>query len=64
MWALEVLPAYDSMARMKVQGHWQTDVLAGWAIGTAFGMYAHYEPDPLFLSIVPGGVAMGLHVRF
>ena len=24
-------PAYDAVARMKVQAHWQTDVLAGFA---------------------------------
>jgi undecaprenyl-diphosphatase len=37
--ALELLPAYDAVARMKVRGHWQTDVLAGFAIGTASGYY-------------------------
>jgi len=25
---LEALPLYDAIARMKVQAHWQTDVLA------------------------------------
>lgn len=64
IWALEALPAYDAMARMKVQGHWQTDVLAGWAIGTAWGLYAHFEPKPLVLSIMPDGIAIGLHASF
>lgn len=64
IWALEALPAYDAMARMKAQGHWQTDVLAAWAIGTAWGLYAHFEPKPLVLSIMPDGIAVGLHVHF
>jgi hypothetical protein len=29
IWTLEILPAYDAAARVKVQGHWQSDVLAG-----------------------------------
>ena len=64
VWALEALPAYDAWARMKTHGHWQTDVLAAWAIGTAWGLYAHYEPKPLFLSIMPHGIMVGIHVHF
>lgn len=64
IWLLEALPAYDALARMKVQGHWQTDVLAAWAIGTAWGLYAHYEPKPLVLSIMPHGIAVGLRLHF
>lgn len=64
VWALEALPAYDALARMKTHGHWQTDVLAAWAIGTAWGLYAHYEPKPLFLSIMPHGIMVGIHVNF
>lgn len=64
IWALEALPAYDAVARMKAQGHWQTDVLAAWAIGTAWGLYAHFEPKPLVLSFMPDGVMVGLHVHF
>lgn len=64
VWALELLPAYDAMARMKTRGHWQTDVLAAWAIGTAWGIYAHYEPKPLVLSFMPDGVLIGLRVHF
>jgi len=30
VYALELIPLYDAVARMKVHGHWQTDVLAGW----------------------------------
>ncbi len=64
VWALEVLPAYDAVARMKTHGHWQTDVLAAWAIGTAWGLYAHDEHHPLILSFMPHGVMVGLHVHF
>ena len=64
IWALEALPAYDALARMKAHGHWQTDVLAAWAIGTAWGLYAHFEPKPLILSIMPHGILVGIHVHF
>ncbi len=64
VWALEAFPAYDAWARMKTHGHWQTDVLAAWAIGTAWGLYAHFEPKPLFLSIMPHGIMVGIHVYF
>lgn len=64
VWSLELLPAYDAVARMKTQGHWQTDVLAAWALGTAWGMYAHDRQTPFFLSLMPHGVVIGLHVVF
>lgn len=64
VWGLELLPAYDGLARMKVQGHWQTDVLAGWAVGTLWGMYSHGKQTPFFLSIMPHGIVVGLHTTF
>ena len=64
VWALEALPAYDSIARMKTRGHWQTDVLAGWAIGTAWGIYAQGRQMPFFLSVMPHGVMLGWHASF
>jgi membrane-associated phospholipid phosphatase len=64
VWGLEILPAYDGLARMKVQGHWQTDVLAGWAVGTLWGIYAHDRQTPFFLSIMPHGIVVGLHTTF
>ncbi|MGA8007444.1 MAG: phosphatase PAP2 family protein [Burkholderiales bacterium] len=48
-YALEVLPLYDGIARMKSQAHWQTDVLAGFALGSAAGYYAHKRSSPFFL---------------
>ena len=64
VWGLELLPAYDAAARMKVQGHWQSDVLAGWVIGTAFGIYAHDRQSPFFLDLMPHGIVVGLQATF
>ena len=64
IWALEILSAYDAEARMKVQGHWQTDVLAAWGIGTLWGLYAHDRATPFFLSLMPNGVVAGWHSAF
>ena len=63
-WALEALPAYDAVARMKVQAHWQTDVLAGYALGTASGYYTHGRNTPFVLSALPGGFMVGLRSRW
>jgi membrane-associated phospholipid phosphatase len=40
VWALEILPVYDAVARVKQGAHWQTDVIAGWALGTGVGYLA------------------------
>ena len=64
VYALEVLPAYDMVARVKVRGHWQSDVLAGFALGTATGVYAHSRTQPLILSALPQGFMVGLRKKF
>ena len=64
VWALEALPLYDGIARMKVQAHWQTDVLAGFAIGAAAVYYAHQRDSPLVLSVMPHAILVGLRRRF
>jgi membrane-associated phospholipid phosphatase len=64
VYALEVLPLYDAIARMKVQAHWQTDVLAGFALGTASGYYAQHRDSPFVLSYMPHGIFVGLHKRW
>ncbi len=64
IWSLEALPLYDAEARMKEWGHWQTDVLAGWALGTAWGIYAADRKSPFMLSIMPNAVVVGLHESF
>lgn len=64
VWGLEALPAYDAVARMKTHGHWQTDVLAGWAIGTAWGYYAAGRDNPIVLSVMPHGIVIGWHTSW
>lgn len=64
VYALYVLPAYDAVARLKSNAHWQSDVLAGFALGTLTGYYAHGREAPLTLSILPHGVSVGLRTRF
>ena len=59
VYALELLPIYDGLARMKTWGHWQTDVLAGFALGTAAGYFLHRPGTPVFLSILPHGFEIG-----
>ena len=64
VYALEILPAYDMVARVKVRGHWQSDVLAGFALGTAAGVYAHSRLQPLILSALPQGFMVGVRKKF
>ncbi|TDR45671.1 undecaprenyl-diphosphatase [Tahibacter aquaticus] len=64
VYALGVLPAYDMVARMKVRGHWQSDVLAGLAVGAAFGWYAHGREQPLVLNALPDGFMVGWSKHF
>jgi len=64
VYALYLLPVYDGIARMKVQAHWQTDVLAGFAIGTATGFLARVPENPVILSILPHGFMVGLKAAF
>lgn len=64
-WALALLPAYDAVARVKVNGHWQSDVIVGAAIGAAWGVWAHRRPTPLVMGLLPGhGVMIGYARRF
>jgi len=59
VWALAVLPVYDAVARMKAQAHWQTDVLAGAALGVWSGSYAMRRDRSFTLSVLPGWVGAG-----
>jgi len=59
-YALAALPLYDGVARMKAQAHWQTDVLASWALGTAAAYYAHQRDSPLILGVLPHGFEVGI----
>ena len=59
IWAAELLPVYDAYGRMKSQGHWQSDVIAGWLLGSAFGYWASQRKVPLLVEILPRGVSVG-----
>jgi len=64
VYALEALPVYDAIARMKVWGHWPTDVIAGFALGFAGGYFMHQRASPLVLSFMPHGIQIGLKKEF
>jgi undecaprenyl-diphosphatase len=64
IWALTALPAYDAIARLKSQAHWQTDVIAGGLLGTGFGYWATTRNMPLSVQILPRGVSVGFNKRF
>ena len=64
VYALELLPVYDGIARLKSNAHWQTDVLAGFALGTAAGYYAHNRETPFILGVLPHGFSVGIRGKF
>ncbi|MDN5865267.1 MAG: phosphatase PAP2 family protein [Gammaproteobacteria bacterium] len=64
VWLLEAIPLYEAIGRVKVRAHWQSDVLVGWALGTALGWYAHSRKVPILIRVLPDGFAVGLQVRF
>lgn len=64
VYALELLPAYTAVARVKTQAHWQTDVIAGWALGFGTGWLAHQQDNPWILRAMPGSVQVGFKTKF
>lgn len=59
------MPGDDGLARMKVQAHWQSDVLDGFALGTGAGWLMHRNPNtPYILSIMPHGIYVGISKKF
>jgi undecaprenyl-diphosphatase len=62
-YALELLPVYDGIARMKVQAHWASDVIAGYALGTTAGWLMHRNCDYI-LSVMPHGIYVGISKKF
>jgi len=63
-YGLLLLPAWVGVARIKNQAHWQTDVLAGWAVGGVSGWYAQGRDEPLLIQVLPHGFAVGMRVKF
>lgn len=64
VYALELLPIYDGIARVKTRGHWQTDAIAGFALGTAAGYLLHRPGTPIILSVLPHGFEIGFRREF
>ncbi len=64
VWALEVLPVYDAIARLKSQAHWQTDVIAGWALGTGVGYWSTTRAIPISVQVLPKGLSVGFSKKF
>jgi undecaprenyl-diphosphatase len=64
VYALALLPAYDAVARVKVRGHWQSDVLVGAALGTGIGIWASRRDSPLIVGWLPGGFSVGFVHHF
>lgn len=64
VYALALLPVYDGIARMKTWGHWQSDVLAGLALGGTMGWLMHDREAPLVLGVLPQGFSVGFNKRW
>jgi undecaprenyl-diphosphatase len=64
VYALSIIPLYVGIGRMKAQAHWQSDVVAGWAVGGLAGWYAYERDQPLVLQLMPHGIYVGLKKSF
>jgi len=65
VWALELLPTYDAIARVKVHGHWQSDVIAGYALGSAAGYFMFQRQSmPFTLTVMPKSIQVGWSKSF
>ena len=64
VWGLELLPLYDAIARVRSKAHWQSDVLASFAIGSAIGWYAHSRPTSFTVGVLPRGITIGWKKSF
>jgi hypothetical protein len=64
VYALALIPAYDATGRVKTWGHWQSDVLAGVALGAGIGYLMHERDVPLSFSVLPHGFQVGLKKRW
>jgi undecaprenyl-diphosphatase len=65
VYALELLPLYDAIARVKVHGHWQSDVIVGYALGSAAGYFMFQRrQSPFTLTVMPDSIQVGWSKRF
>lgn len=63
VWLLAAIPAYEMVSRVKTRSHWQSDVLAGAALGAATG-YLEHQRGPWVVKVLPHGLYVGLHKAF
>jgi len=61
LWAL---PVHQMVGRVKSHAHWQTDVLAGFAVGAISGLVAHHNETPFILDLTPQSLSIGLKYKF
>jgi len=64
VWALAALPLYVGTARLKAQAHWQTDLLAGAALGAGIGYYESTRDSAWSAAVLPRGLTVGFSKRF
>lgn len=64
IWLLEILPVWDAYARLRSQAHWQSDVIAGWALGTAVGYWSTTRATPITVQMLPRGLSVGFSKKF
>lgn len=64
VWLLAALPAYVGVARLKSQEHWQTDILAGAALGLGMGYVASQRDNSWSAGVLPGGFSVGYRKKF
>ena len=64
VWALELLPVYDAIARVKSHAHWQSDVLTSFVLGSAVGYYTHERSTSIGVGILPRGITVGWKKSF
>lgn len=58
------LVIYDGVARMKTDGHWLSDVIAGAAIGAGTGYFMERRDKSWIVSTLPGGVFVGYKTKW
>ena len=63
VWLLAAIPAYEMIARVKTHSHWQSDVLAGAAVGAATG-YLEHQRGPWVVKVLPRGMYVGFRSAF
>jgi undecaprenyl-diphosphatase len=64
VWGLAALPLYVGVARMKSQAHWQTDVLAGAALGAGIGYYESTRESAWSATVLPRSMTIGFRKKF